>query len=194
MIVAPKFDGDEGMDTAWRQHDVYGEALRIIVTTCNKHARFARRLLDDERHPEWGVVDGFDHRTLQNAHDLLAAAWRFENQQLELRFGPEGPLDSIERTWLEWLRNEIAGWIDAPRAARCVQLILTHQNQPVGYAAEAQLSLDILDRFPEVPWRAGLREVHETDLTNDLERVRVERLAGVQQAAEYAGSQSQSGE
>ena len=188
MIVAPIFDGDEAMDTAVRQHDVYGEALAIIVTTCNQHARFARSLLDDRHHPEWGTVDRFDHRTLQAAHDLLAAAWRFETQQLELRFNPKGPFETIERMWFDWLRNEVAGWIDAPRMARCVQLILTHQNQPVGYAAEAQLSLDILDRFPDVPWTAGLRQANESDLANDLERARAEGHAGAQQAGDQAGT------
>ena len=104
-------------------------------------------------------------------HDLLAGAWRFENRQLVLRFDAEGAVDTVEATWLAWLRKETADWIEAPRIVRSVQLILTNQNQPIGYAAESQLWLDILERFPDVPWNAGKREVYEADAKKDLLRI-----------------------
>ena len=48
-------------------------------------------------------------------------------------------------------------------------MILTNQNKPIGYAAEAQLCLDILDRFYEVPWKPKWREAYEADLTKAQE-------------------------
>ena len=50
---------------------------------------------------------------------------------------------------------------------RSVQLILTNQNTPIGYAAETNLCLGIIDRFGSVPWKRRLREAYEKDLAND---------------------------
>ena len=74
MIVVPLFEGDDDCEMAWKQHDVYGDALAIIVSTCNRHARFACAVLNDADHPDWGTVECFDHLTIQAAHDFLAAA------------------------------------------------------------------------------------------------------------------------
>ena len=167
MWVGPCFDGDVDMEVAKKQNDVYGQALWIIVRQCNLYAEFARRVLDDADHSEWGTVESFDHRTLQGAHDLLAAVWRFRNdfQQPLLPFVDKKSLDELQTLWLGWLRHEIAGWIDYPHRVRLVQLILTNQNELPGYIAEAQLSLDIINWFTEVPWKQTLREASEASLS-----------------------------
>ena len=79
MIVGTFFAGDEDTDLMRKQHDVYGDVLNILITTCNRLARFAIVLLNDNEHDNWGQIGNCDHRTLQGAHDLLAAAWRFNN-------------------------------------------------------------------------------------------------------------------
>ena len=165
MIIAPQFQGDDGRSLANAQHDVYGDALLILIETCNRFARLARTLLDDTEHNDWGRIDGrdCDHRTLQGAHDLLAAAWRYETsaRQRKLPFAETRNDASVQILWLNWLRNELSGWIDYPYLVRSVQVILTNQNNPVGYAAESRLCLDIMDRFPSVPWRSDLRKAYE---------------------------------
>ena len=154
------------MEVAKKQNDVYGQALWIIVRQCNLYAEFARRVLDDADHSEWGTVESFDHRTLQGAHDLLAAVWRCRNdfRQSELPFVNKNSLDEVQELWLDWLRNEIASWFDYPERVRWVQLILTNQNKPPGYVAEAQLALNIINWFWGVPWNQGLSEAHEANL------------------------------
>ena len=129
---------------------MYGQALWIIVSKCHQYTEFARSLLNDADHSEWGTVEHFDHRVLQHGHDLLAAVWRFRNdfQQPLLPFVDKKSLDELQTLWLGWqLRHEIAGWIDYPHRVRLVQLILTNQNELPGYIAEAQLSLDIINWF-----------------------------------------------
>ena len=166
MWVVPSFDGDVDMEVAKKQHDVYGPALWIIVRQCNLYAEFTRRVLDDADHLEWGTVESFDHRTLQGAHDLLAAVWRFRNdfRQSELPFVDKNFLDEVQQLWLDWLRHEISNWLHRPERVRWVQLILTNQNKPLGYIAEAQLALNIINGFSDVPWNQGLSEAHEADL------------------------------
>ena len=166
MYIIPLFEGDVDMEVARKQHDVYPQALEIIVWKCARYTEFARFLLNDADHPEWGTVDSYDHRTLQHAHDLLAAVWRFRNdfRQAVLPFAAKKSLHEVQTLWLDWLRHEITGWIDYPHRVRWVQLILANQHKLPGYIAEALLSLDIIDWFTDVPWKQQFREAYEATL------------------------------
>ena len=166
MWISPRFDRDVDMEVARIQHGVYPHALSIIVSKCKLYAEFARSLLDDADHPEWDTIESFDHRTLQNAHDLLAAAWRFRNdfRQLALSFVDQNFPDKVQQLWLDWLRHEMAEWLRRPELVRLVLLILTNQNKPPGYVAEAELSLKIMCDFSYVPWDPELRKAYEANL------------------------------
>lgn len=176
MIVCRPFLGEDDTAIAWKQHDVYREALRVIVRGCNKLTRFAKALLDDTSHPKWGEVGSYDHRTLQSAHDLLAAAWRFRTDMRQLELGLERALEPLkprtpEEVWLIWLNREVQTWVDAPELVRDVQLILNHQNEPKGDIAEARLCLALLGRFSDVPWKPDYKEAHQTDLEAGLAKL-----------------------
>ena len=80
------------------------------------------------------------------------------------RFTPRLGEGLYSGLWLDWLRNEIASWFDYPERVRWVQLILTNQNKPPEYVAEAQLALNIINWFLGVPWNQGLSEAHEANL------------------------------
>ena len=56
MIVVPLFEGDDDCEVALKQHDVYGDALAIIVSTC-KPAR-TLCLCRAERCGSSGLGDG----------------------------------------------------------------------------------------------------------------------------------------
>ena len=160
------------MKVARKQHDVYYAALEIIVSTCNRHIVCARSLLGASGHPNWGKVESYDHRTLQFAHDLLAAVWRSQNdsRQQSLLPGDNQSLDDVQPLWLSWLREEIVGWSALPHLVRSVQLILTNQNEQPGYEAETRLCLDIVDRFPDVPWERKICDALEADLLKNIEK------------------------
>ena len=168
MIIASRFVGDDDISLKNAQHDVYGSALHIMIDQCNQFAEFAKTLLDDTGHGDWGGIprQGCDHRTLQTAHDLLAAAWRYQTdaRQPRLPFPPTLPCAwpsndvPIATLWLGWLRNELSGWIDHPHLVRSIHVILNNQNNSVGYAAETRLCRDIMDRFGRIPWTWELRK------------------------------------
>ncbi len=112
VIVGTFFKCDDDTETARKQHDVYGEALGAIIRTNNRLALFAKSLLDDKSHPNWGTIETCDHRTLKGAHDLLAAASRsrhdFRQSELPLERVPERLVPHMpENLWLWWLRDEI---------------------------------------------------------------------------------------
>ena len=155
MMICPVFDDDEDTNLMNMQHDVYGHALNILIANCNHLVRFAIVVLDDKEHDVWRQIRRYDHRTLQAPHDLLAAAWRFNNdsQQGILPYSSTANDASAESLWLDWLWKETTTSIDHPQLVRSVQLILTNQNTPIGYAAETNLCLGIIDRFGSVPWK-----------------------------------------
>ena len=74
MIVGCSFDGDWDDRLKWEQHDVYGKALGIIVRGCRDHLNLAILLLQVQWPEGWESIPSIDHRTLQDTHDILAAA------------------------------------------------------------------------------------------------------------------------
>ena len=154
MIVGSFYAGDD-LELALRQHDVYSEALGILVGRCNRLTRMAIAILQDTEHAEWGRVERFDHRTMQVAHDLLAAVWRFKVSPPQASLLEGRPVERAEHDmthWLDWLEAEVSSWIDESWMIRLVQVILTNQNQPIGYDAESSLASMIAARFHFVPW------------------------------------------
>ena len=85
MIVGSLFNGDGSINDSvmWRQHVVYGQALGIIAGTCQEYMELAYYLMEDSDE-YWERIYSFDHRTLQHAHDILAAVWHFR-YEIKLR-------------------------------------------------------------------------------------------------------------
>ncbi len=155
MIITTQFLGDS-YKVASAQHDVYHDALNIIVKNCNRFAMFAQRVIQSADCRGWGTVYSFDHRTLQFQHDLLAAVWRYEAEAAQIRLDCKEDEVSIQRRWLDWLSAEMQNWIERPEWVRLVQIILDNQNTSVGQRAETQLSREIMEFFSQVPWKTEL--------------------------------------
>ncbi len=89
MIVGRRFDGDGDIDAyvKRRQRDVYWQALGIITDTCQRFAELAHDLIGDPSEG-WDFIESYDHRTLKQSHDILAAVWRFryENKVRQMEF------------------------------------------------------------------------------------------------------------
>ena len=79
MIVTKYFVGDSKGQAQQLQASVYPDALRIIVRDCAGQEKLAHMGLNDNWGETLNPSDGFDHRTLQAAHDILAATWRFRH-------------------------------------------------------------------------------------------------------------------
>ena len=146
MIVGSCFEGDP-TELARAQHDVYHEALRVIVSSVYTHARRAAEILDLPADHE--PAEARDHRTMQVAHDILAAEWRFQTELSDM-FGAK-PRQSMYE-WLEWLRFECDSWHQTPEIVRLFLMVFENQNNEAGYDAEDALSRQLLRRFHAVPW------------------------------------------
>ncbi len=154
MIVGRYFDGDNDKDLQSQQHDCYGEALRIIAHGSAQGYRNATLICDVEdsisKEDRKKLSDGFDHRTLQMAHDHLAAYWRWHSNRRDPY------LDGMEpcgiSNWLSWLRREVELWPTlSPSIVRNVAVILMNQNTDTGYKAEDELLEALKGHYSGMP-------------------------------------------
>ena len=158
MIVSRSFEGDDDDFMKWRQHEVYGDALRIIISACKAHSENAAALLQTTLPIGWQLGPTFDHRVLQDCHDILAAAWRYEANPAQgvLTFGRQpGDSEDVIR-WLQWLQDQVTAWNTEPHLVRLVMTALANQNTAPGYAAETTLSESLKSLFNNVPWFRSL--------------------------------------
>lgn len=165
MIISTFFNSDDDDPTKNVQHDIYGQALWVIVGGCRSHVRAAEAILGTEA--SWVLtfihVETFDHRLIQMPHDLLAAVWRFRTGRIHpvLPFEePETWRRTTEGAWLDWLRNEIDRWGDFhPCLIRATAQALAIE-MPGWYEADS-LSLQLLDIYSDVPWTEDLRQAFD---------------------------------
>ena len=75
-IITEYFEGDDRRDLAIMQHDAYSDALIIVVREWHQLVVFSEVVVTGTSPTRKNPITSFDHRTLQFAHDLLAAAWR----------------------------------------------------------------------------------------------------------------------
>ena len=156
MLVCEMFEGDD-TDLAWAQHDVYSQALRLIVDGNRSHFLNACTIAGGDR-GRWPDNLSIDHRTLQDAHDVAAAAWRYRTSPPQNLLPLDQPRwgDAASQTWLSWLRREVNSWWEEPGLVLSVAAILTHQNSAIGYAGELRLRKALLLRYSDVPWEVSL--------------------------------------
>ena len=147
MIVGSIFDGDNDIALQWQQHDCYREALGIIAHGWRGHYSNAAIMLGQDT---VALPERFDHRTLQAAHDFLAAWWRWKHNRHDPYFERLEPATVDD--WLQWLRQEVAMWpAYMPHITRWVAQVLLNQNADVGYSAEDNLLQELKDNYKGMP-------------------------------------------
>ena len=140
MLVVDQFEGDDTA-LALRQQAVFSAAVDTMLVLCERHYHHACAIA---RVPatRWPEDDrGLDRRRLQEAHDVLAAVWRWQiaPPQLQLALGgPPRPYDMAD--WLRWLAAEVGEWHAEPdRVLAAVALVGDPASDSAGLAAALRL-------------------------------------------------------
>ncbi len=153
MIITDKFNGDNWLELQRAQHDIYGEALNILRSENERSYIGATAILRVEDDPIYDSIVSLchpiDHRSMQNAHDHMAAVWRKKNRYLQPDLLIEATVQDMAKDWLEWLRKEVCNWPrDYPWLVRMVCLVIVQQNVKSGYEAEETLKLELERLYP----------------------------------------------
>lgn len=163
MIVTRQFCGDGNDEVKLLQHGVYGDSLMQIADEAKTCFFFAEAVIKSgsETVTLLAQVTGFDHRGLQNAHDLIAAEFRrckAVDVQPVLPYLPVDEKRRVLKMWQTWLRQELESLCRSWEFVRHVAEILAFQNQEQGFRAERALRAYLLYHYMELGQYAEQKE------------------------------------
>lgn len=152
MIIGSKFLGDEREAAKLVQHDMYWSCVGLIPIVAHRHWETAAakgevvsilgRLVDSN--------SPFDHRSLQEAHDLIAAQFRW------LRAASlDGPVEEPDRKrdlriageWHTFLVLELEDLCKEPDFVHAVLQVVAMNNTQRGYEAEDRVEAILHERY-----------------------------------------------
>lgn len=204
MIVAPRFEGDADTALMMVQHACYAEVIDRWTHDAAARCFDAEALLGvrTEMGERLRDLDGlYDHRNLQDAHDLMAAAFRCRGEDaipqrtLPLFDEPE----SKRMAWLDFAHEEIEQVLRSPPLSRTILQSLAYGGSAVGMEARELLAAGLRERYADVPFskdavadlppRSGRSEAEEA--TRALFLSALSCLDPVPYAAWYRGLRAQ---
>ena len=154
MMVGSAFPGDTNDTLMDVQHAVYSEMVGRLFTAPRDRYLVAAALLrlDTELVRRLRSMDGFDHRTLQGAHDQIAAFFRFSRDdggQLQLGESEDDYRRRLEEAWRAFVQSEVGRLTEDDEFTRAVCTATAFGNKEPGVAAERWLDQFLWDRYGE---------------------------------------------
>lgn len=152
MWVGTEFSGDDNKTLKEVQFKVYGEMLLRLFSRPRDRYLDAARLIQVETDMAVRVraMDGFDHRTLQTAHDLIAAWYRYSQDdggQLRLGESPDDYEKRLLQDWREFFQQEVAYLTLQDEFTRDILTAVVFSNTERGYSAEAGAREYLKERY-----------------------------------------------
>ena len=154
MMVGSEFPGDNNRTLMDVQHSVYGEMVVRLFTGPRDRYLAAAALLrvDDKLSKLLRSMDGFDHRTLQLAHDRIAAFFRFAHDdggQLQLGETDTNYRQRVADSWREFVLTEVERLTTDNEFTRAICTATAFGNKGPGVVAEHWLDQFLRDRYRE---------------------------------------------
>lgn len=152
MIVCSEFPGDDNRTLMDVQHAVYSEMVVRLFTVPRDRYLAAAALLrvDDKLSGRLRTMDGFDHRTLQLAHDRIAAYFRFahdDHGQFQLGETDAGYRQRQADSWRAFVQSEVEQLTADDEFTRAICTATAFGNKEPGVAAEHWLDQFLRDRY-----------------------------------------------
>jgi hypothetical protein len=152
MWVGTEFPGDTNEVLKEVQFKLYwGMVFRLYSPPRDRYLDACRLIqIDTDLAKRLRSMDGFDHRTLQDIHDLIAAWFRFSQDnggQLRLGETDEAYKDRLAAEWRTFFEEEVSRLSSDDEFARNVLIATAFGNTDRGYTAEAQLREILKERY-----------------------------------------------
>ncbi|AUC88561.1 hypothetical protein CW735_10500 [Alteromonas sp. MB-3u-76] len=152
MIVGDEFQNDNNGALKNIQEKLYGQSVSVIFQVAREQYITADSILE-AKHPYIPLLikmEFFDHRVLQSAHDTIAAAFRYKNQnikQLDLFENVKEESNEYIKFWNDWLYDELCVLKGNAIFVRNVVEAVIHSSNERGYAAEERLHEFLVDYY-----------------------------------------------
>ena len=155
MIVGKRFPGDENRILKWLQHDHYGQMIGHLFGFAK--IRYFRAIqfvgVDTELAKKLRGKDWFDHRVIQEAHDIIAANFRFRfdpGGQMILPFEDMNYEEYLAISWNKFFIDEAKELTKYDITARLILTAVGYENTEIGVQAEKLLEQLLRERY-EIP-------------------------------------------
>lgn len=154
MIVSSQFSGDNNGTLMDVQHAAYWAMVVRLFTGPRDRYLSAAALLraDDRLSRQLRSMDGFDHRTLQLAHDRIAALFRFAHDdggQLQLGETEADYRQRLADSWREFFQSQVERLTADDEFTRAICTATAFGNKEPGVAAEHWLDRFLRDSYGE---------------------------------------------
>ena len=148
MISVSNFPGDDDNRLFDIQFEVYDQVIGIIVNTARDRFLAGELVLRYVAQMSMQVrqLTSFDHRTIQDIHDLIAAWYRFR-KRTERLFPLEG---DARQDWIEFASLEARALCSSADFITGVLDACVYANTEAGYAGEQRAKRVQEERYNEM--------------------------------------------
>jgi hypothetical protein len=175
MIIRTDFDGDDNDELKDAQNRLYGWAVGWIVNQAWNFYRYAEEVRgtpEDEKLPglEWLPklnASAFDHRVVQETHDILAAGYRQVHKLGEKHWEDRGDPKALEAGWEVCVRQEVQRWMADPFIVRAIVMATQYANKSEGLAAERTLARYLREMYGLMPPAAATDQPYGAEAEED---------------------------
>lgn len=159
MMVFNVYEHDTNEVLKWAQHDCYGGKVTHMFEQTKRRFIQADMILQTNLPiiKEIRAIERLDHRVLQDAHDIIAAAYRHRHDdggQLNLFRQDQKLEDYYASKWTQWYEDKITELLEYPSFVRFVVLAVLHSNSKTGYEFEHRLCGFLTDYFGMQNWNS----------------------------------------
>ena len=162
MIVFDVYEDDKNDILKNVQHDCYMNSVGSIFIKPKLRFIQADAILQSKLPiiKQIHEIESIDHRILQDAHDIIAAAYRHQYDdggQLNLFRQDQKLEDYYTCQWLEWYNAKILELIEDPDFVRFAVFAVLHGNTKTGDEFEHRLCEFLVVHFGMEDWRGDIR-------------------------------------
>jgi len=144
LFVGDEFSGDDNKLLKYAQQAAYGHLVGFLYHYARERYLRAARLLKVES-PLFLIVrdkSSFDHRALQDAHDRIAAHYRFTHMdaaQSSLGLDQKTHEETLTQRWTEFFEAETQRLAESDDVNIAILEAVAYQNSEIGMASERRL-------------------------------------------------------
>lgn len=157
MIICSAYPSDDNDQLKDVQHELYWQLVPQLFATARAELLRADEILDTKVliAEKARAIKHLDHRVLQDAHDIMAAAFRHghdDGGQLRLLETEAERNERYRAAWLEWFETELAALAKIPRFVKSTVQAVVLANTELGYTAERDVGELLVSRYGFEHW------------------------------------------
>jgi len=151
MYVFDEFEGDDNKVLKDIQHDLYSNSVSIIYSKLKDSYLKSCDIVSVKNDAYHFLYSNkfFDHRILQDVHDLIAAYYRLckSNINLSLLTDDKITIEFFKNDWNNFLIYEVDKMSRCPDVVQAFVIVVTNPNNDTGMLGESMLAYHLIDRY-----------------------------------------------